>query len=131
MHAWVGCVEDRNEPARKLAKLITNSGSLAEALDRTCDGKHEHPDLLEGRAADAAMHPKELCTTISRAVVRQIQYDRQGLICVSSGNKKEIGGFLSSLAKKVDDRWPAHCKEDKHEEDGGDAKDMLKEELCK
>ena len=74
------------KPAKKPTRFATNAWCVAEALGRRCDKSHEHIDLLEGRAAQAAVYPRKLCETISKAVAQQIAFDRRGLVCLSHGS---------------------------------------------
>ena len=45
--------------AKKPTKFMTNSRALGKELGRTCDKRHEHQSLVDGRAAEAARHPVE------------------------------------------------------------------------
>ena len=85
------------KPAKKPTRFATNAWCVAEALGRRCDKSHEHIDLLEGRAAQAAVYPRKLCEAISKAVAQQIAFDRRGLVCLSHGSKGEMKSFLHSL----------------------------------
>ena len=60
-------------PAKKKTTFMTNSQAIAAELKRVCDGKHEHQQLLSGRAAEAARYPKGLCEAICKRVARRGQ----------------------------------------------------------
>ena len=96
-----------------------------------------------GRAADAAVYPRQLCETIGRAVYKPKEYDRTGMACLGRGGEKDIRGFINSVcsrehrehisetqevrgnekdrlkATRPTGEWPKHWRDDKHEEDGG------------
>ena len=46
--------------AKKPTTFMTNSRALRQELSRTCDGKHIHQNLVDGRAHRAARYPPGL-----------------------------------------------------------------------
>ena len=46
--------------AKKRTKFMSNAEMICKELQRRCDGRHEHQELVSGRAKDAARYPKEL-----------------------------------------------------------------------
>jgi len=48
----------------KPTRIITNSQAIADKLQRRCDRSHRHVQLVSGRAAAAAIYPKELLDAI-------------------------------------------------------------------
>ena len=149
MHGLVTWKKGVKMPSKQPSRFLTNSWCLADALDKKCDGRHKHIELMEGRAADAAIYPKALCENISRAILRQIEYDKKGLACVCRGDETSTRGFLNSIVARTtgwtsrrtnrkqsgsicstttnDNGWPGHWKDEKHEEDGGEASKVLRE----
>ena len=79
-------------PAQKKTRLMTNSQAIAEELSRKCPGKHQHQQLLGGRAAEAARYPKGLCEAICRGVREEKRWRDMGarwLIMVNATTKVE------------------------------------------
>ena len=93
MHAWsYNSSENKGvrAAARNPTRILTNSWCVAMALDKRCDGIPAHIELMEGRAADAAVYPRQLCETISRAVYKQKEYDRTGMACLGRRGEMDI-----------------------------------------
>ena len=58
-------------PAKKRTKFMTNSAEIARELGRKCEGKHDHQQLVGGRAESSANYPEELCRAICRGLIRE------------------------------------------------------------
>ena len=86
---------------------MTRSKYIAGDLDKRCDGRHEHIELMEGRAADVAVYPRALCEHINRATLRRNEYDKKGLACVCRGTEREQGFVEVDGVKddRMDDTW--------------------------
>ena len=56
-------------PAKKRTKFMTNIPEVKDELGVKCDGRHEHQQLISGRAQKAEVYPQELCKAICRSVV--------------------------------------------------------------
>ncbi len=69
-------------PAKKPTRFLTNSTEIARELMRRCRGGHEHIPLVGGRAAAAAIYPRELCEAVCRGLSRQKKLDEDGLAAV-------------------------------------------------
>ena len=55
---------------------MTNSATIADHLDRQCDGSHEHIVLASGnRTGQAQIYPKELCEAILEGLKEQLEKD--------------------------------------------------------
>ena len=52
--------------ARKRMGFMSNCLEILEALTRTCDGKHQNPQLINGRAKDCAAYPARLVKAVLR-----------------------------------------------------------------
>lgn len=87
MHGLTTVKQGVRAPARKPTRFLTNSWCVAMALDKRCDGRHAHIELMEGRAAGAAVYPRQLCETISRAVHKQKGYYRTGMAFLGRGGE--------------------------------------------
>ena len=97
-------------PARKRTEFMTSSWTVAEELQRTCDGKgHVHRPLLERRAKGAEVHPPELCRAICRGVSRQKLADETGQMSSAPMSRGQVLALISSA------KW----KDEVHEDDGG------------
>ena len=57
--------------AKKPIKFMTNSTALGRELSRKCDGTHEHQQLVDGRASEAARYPPGLCKALCRGIVEE------------------------------------------------------------
>ena len=60
MHGPTTVTQGIRAPARKPTRFLTNAWCVTMALDKTCDGRHAHIELMERRAADAAVYPRQL-----------------------------------------------------------------------
>lgn len=74
-------VDAENNPIRKRTGFLTNSKSIAIALDRQCDKTHEHQhcvgsDSKGSRSQKAAHYPVDLVHAVLRAYAREIQWQR-------------------------------------------------------
>ena len=56
LKTW-GTSKAKLKPAKKPTKCMTNSRAMGRELERKCDQKHEHQQLVDGRAAAAARYP--------------------------------------------------------------------------
>ena len=118
-------------PARKRTGFMTSSWTVAEELQRTCDGKgHVHNPLLERRAKGADVYPPELCRAICRGVSRQKLMDETGQVSSAPMSKRQVSALINSV------KW----KDEVHEDDGGhdvggsrpqDGRAILREEMQK
>ena len=66
--------DDRNVKdayAKKPTNFMTNAPKIAEELSKRCDGSHQHQNLMEGRAKEAAIYPPELCRAICTGLMKQ------------------------------------------------------------
>lgn len=54
-------------------------GALGRELSRGCKGFHQHQPWADGRAAEAARHPEELCRAICRGIIQEMS-ERQSCI---------------------------------------------------
>ena len=52
---------------------MSNAGELLNELGGLCKDAHEHGQLLEGRARDAARYPPGLCRAICKGYIKQRQ----------------------------------------------------------
>ena len=51
---------------------MTNSTARGrELLSRRCDGTHEHQQLVDGRARDAARYTPSLCRALCRGILKK------------------------------------------------------------
>lgn len=55
-------------PAKKPTKFMSSSPAMLKRLQRVSDGKHQHQQLVGGRAAAAAFYPKTLIKEILRGM---------------------------------------------------------------
>ena len=95
--------------ARKPTCFMTNSWCVARELDRRCDGKHLHFSLMEGRAKQAAIYPRQLCEAVCKGIKSQKEYDEKKMCCSKSLNAMEIKGVLSDAG------YPPHWIDSRHE----------------
>ena len=58
-------------PARKRTRFMSSAPSVLEELGRLCQGGHEHQPLVNDRAKEAALYPKELCEAICRGLMNK------------------------------------------------------------
>jgi hypothetical protein len=66
-------------PVKKPTRWMSNAPRLLRSLGYRCAGKHKHTQLLNGRAAAAAIYPPELVLAIIRGLQAQREEDaRQG-----------------------------------------------------
>ena len=56
---------------------MTNSDEIARELQKRCDGKHEHQQLISGRAGPAARYPEGLCRAICIGLAKELKNDEQ------------------------------------------------------
>ena len=77
---------------KKPTGFMSSSKCVCDELNKKCRNDHTHIPLMGGRAAGAAIYPKELCEAICRGIVRQKQED---------GKMKVITGAMSSLQLKA------------------------------
>ena len=74
--------EARHQRENK-TRFMTNSYHIAAALDRRCDGTHQHQALVDGRAQAAARYPPELCRAICCGLRRERQTRAEGISAVA------------------------------------------------
>ena len=65
--------------AKKPTKFMTNSQVLGRELSRKCDGTHDHQQLIDGRAKDAARYPPSLCRALCRGILKEKMLRATGL----------------------------------------------------
>lgn len=83
-------------PARKRTGFMTSSWTVAEELQRTCDGKrHVHNPLLERRAKGADAYPPELCRATCRGVSRQELMDETGQMSSAPMSRGQVSALIS------------------------------------
>ena len=63
-------------PAKKTTRFMSNAELLLQELSKRCGGKHQHQQLLDGRAKAAAVYPEGLCRAICKGLVRQLEIKR-------------------------------------------------------
>ena len=69
--------DGQSRAARKATGWMSNAPMLLEELSARCQGLcGQHADLKNGRAAQTAIYPPELCTAIIRGLQRQWEADR-------------------------------------------------------
>ena len=89
---------------------MTSSWTVAEELQKTCDGNHHvHNPLLERRAKEAEVYPPELCRAMCRGVSRQKLMDETGQLSSAPLSSGRLSVLISSV------KW----KDEVHEDDGG------------
>ena len=66
----------------KPTTFMTNSVEAYKALSKRCPGHDRHVHLVEGRAAAAQIYPKELCLTVSHAIINQARIDAEELVSI-------------------------------------------------
>ena len=59
----------------KPTSCMTNTPKIANHLNRQCSRIHGHVHLINGRAANAAIYPGELCETRCNGVREQLDHD--------------------------------------------------------
>ena len=74
-------VDADNHPIRKRTGFLTNSKSIAVALDRQCDKQHDHQhcvgrDSKGSRPNKAAHYPIDLVHAVLRAYAKELQWQR-------------------------------------------------------
>ena len=63
-------------PAKKPTGFMTNSWLIARALDKRCHDDHLHCELMNGRARQAAIYPRQLCEATCMGLSRQKEHDQ-------------------------------------------------------
>jgi hypothetical protein len=63
----------RRAAARKRTRFLTNAECVADEIQRSCRGEHEHQPLTGGRAGPPQEYPRELCRAICRGIVKQLK----------------------------------------------------------
>ena len=64
---------------------------------------------MEGRAKQAAVYPKQLCTAVCRGIQAQKEYDSKKLCCSKALNSVEIQKVMKDAG------YPAHWRDTRHE----------------
>ncbi len=97
-------------PARNRTGFMTSGWTVAEELQRTCEGKdHVHNPLLERRAKGAEVSPPELCRAMCRGVSRQKLMDETGQLSSAPMSRAQCSTLINSV------KW----RDEVHEDDGG------------
>ena len=73
-----------NEVARRISKKCSNSGCTIEAE------KHEHVQLIGGRAAQAQVYPRSLCRAVCEGVAAQKRADSLNLVALDVMDAEEL-----------------------------------------
>ena len=73
---------EEDKLAKKPTRFMTNSIEIHEELRRGCDGKHEHQQLVDGRAKAAARYPEKLCKAICRGLARELRNESEKVKCL-------------------------------------------------
>ena len=73
LKTWSTDKRKADTPARKRTKFMSNSTCILNELNRTCDGKHKHQELTNGRAKKAAIYPVKLCKVIICGIYRHMK----------------------------------------------------------
>ena len=117
--------EGELQPVKKPTGFMTNSWCIADELNRLCLGDHRHTQLMNGKAAAAAVYPKELCEAICRGLRKQKECDSRGSICSMAMSIKQLeqirragNNELNIINKENIDGGSEHWKDNKHEQDG-------------
>ena len=86
-------------PAMKPTRFMTNSCHMRNRLSRTCDGLHQHQQLVGGRCKEAAFYPLPLV----RAIVLGMRDTRvaQSSASVFADERKEILSAITSSAGEI------------------------------
>ena len=71
---------------------------MAEELAGTCEGQHRHYHLVERRAKEADIYPRELCRAIARGAARQKLTDEAN---VRISRPVTISSLMSVFSKDV------------------------------
>ena len=66
----------------KPTQFATNSPCIAARLNRKCDKSHNHAQLLNGRAAAAAVYPKQLVDEITSGIQEQLRCDTHDALVI-------------------------------------------------
>ena len=84
-HMCQFCMKSRTEgqgselgKVLKPTSFLTNSVHIARELHKTRPRDHKHVNLVDGRAARAAIYPDGLCQTICRGLAAQKREDKTG-----------------------------------------------------
>ena len=65
------------KPAMKATRFASSSPEVLRLLSKKCPRRHEHQQLVNGRAKDAAVYPPALCRAILKGI--DAQRRREGL----------------------------------------------------
>ena len=97
--------DDQGEgPVKKPTQFLTHSVAVRRVLSRRCQGCERHVHLLGGKAAGAAVYPRELCLAICRGARLQMKLDANELVML------EVDGELD--ADEIAELNAVKCKED-------------------
>ena len=58
-------------PARKATRFMSSAPAVLEKLGERCKGDHQHQQLVNGRAKDAALYPPGLCKAMIQGIDAQ------------------------------------------------------------
>ena len=67
--------DGQEKPVKKPTKWMSNAPRLLRSLGYRCSGRHQHTQLLGGRAAAAAIYPPELVLAIVKGLQAQREED--------------------------------------------------------
>ena len=78
-------------PARKSTGFLTNSPCIAKRLSLRCPNrfgyhKHDHVQLVDGRAKAAEKYPPQLCKAICQGLIDQMEMDKMGQFIIAEVN---------------------------------------------
>ena len=98
-------VSGKTLPAKKRTKFLTNIPEARLELGITCDKKHEHQQLIGGRAKKAEIYPDGLCKAMCRTVIKLKERLKARLehVFTVTPNDSELK-WLMKLDKHVDDQ---------------------------
>jgi len=69
--------KDGERSIKKPTGIMTNSECIAKRMERKCQGLHRHITLVDGRAKEAEVYPKELCKEIIKGLIEQMESDKR------------------------------------------------------
>ena len=102
-------IPDGPKSVRKLIGFLTNSSWIAEEVNKTCIGDHDHV-RSEGknRTTQAHLYPTELCRSMCKGLRKQKQVDAMGIFTIGH-IKEDSGGWPEAMKEPeklhVDEDW--------------------------
>ena len=112
------------QPVKKPTGFMTNAWCIADELNKLCLGDHPHTQLMEGRAAAAAVYPKKLCEAVCRGLKKQKEHENKGCISSMAMSIKQLDQVRRAGIVELNAVVPKntvenkHWKDNKHEKDG-------------